>query len=79
MSFLKHIEPFNLKASRKEYFSTELYPGISVGYKRFNLNIGVRAWHWKYRDDAIANNGLKVDPYNPFKMRFALSYDIYKW
>ncbi|QLH28713.1 MAG: hypothetical protein HWD63_04560 [Candidatus Parvibacillus calidus] len=76
MSFHKHIEPYNLKASRIEYFSTELYPGISVGYKRFNLNIGVRAWHWKYRDDAIANNGLKVDPYNPFKMRFALSYDI---
>ena len=79
VSFHKHIEPYNLKASRIEYFSTELYPGISMGYKRFNLNIGVRAWHWKYRDDAIANNGLKVDPYNPFKMRFALSYDIYKW
>ena len=79
VSFLKHIEPFNLKAGRIEYFSTELYPGISMGYKRFNLNIGVRTWHWKYRDDAIANNGLKVDPYNPFKMRFSLSYDIYKW
>ncbi len=79
VSFHKHIEPYNLKASRIEYFSTELYPGISMGYKRFNLNIGVRAWHWKYRDDAIANNGLKVDPYNPFKMRFSLSYDIYKW
>ncbi|MCO6459781.1 MAG: hypothetical protein J5I59_00120 [Saprospiraceae bacterium] len=79
VSFLKHIEPYNLKASRIEYFSTELYPGIFMGYKRFNLNVGVRAWHWKYRDDAIANNGLKVDPYNPFKMRLSLSYDIYKW
>ena len=79
VSFLKHIEPYNLKASRIEYFSTELYPGIFMGYNRFNLNIGVRAWHWKYRDDAIANNGLKVDPYNPFKMRLSLSYDIYKW
>lgn len=79
VSFHKHINSYNLKASRIEYFSTELYPGISMGYKRFNLNIGVRAWHWKYRDDAIANNGLKVDPYNPFKMRFSLSYDIYKW
>lgn len=79
VSFLKHIEDYNLRASRIEYFSTELYPGIFMGYKRFNLNIGVRAWHWKYRDDAIANNGLKVDPYNPFKMRLSLSYDIYKW
>ena len=79
VSFLKHIEDYNLRASRIEYFSTELYPGIFMGYMRFNLNIGVRAWHWKYRDDAIANNGLRVDPYNPFKMRFSLSYDIYTW
>jgi len=79
VSFLKHIEAYNLRANRVEYFSTELYPGVFMGYKRFNLNVGVRAWHWKYRDDAIANNGLKVDPYNPFKMRFFLSYDIYKW
>ena len=79
VSFLKHIEAYNLRANRVEYFSTELYPGVFMGYKRFNLNVGVRAWHWKYRDDAIANNGLKVDPYNPFKMKFSLSYDIYKW
>gem|GEM_PF-3356249 len=27
----------------------------------------------------IVFNRLKVDPYYPYKMRFSLSYDIYKW
>ncbi|MCO6461913.1 MAG: hypothetical protein J5I59_10940 [Saprospiraceae bacterium] len=79
VSFLKHSEIYSLKASRIEYFSTELYPGVFLSYNGLTANLGIRTIHWKNRDDAIANNGLKLDTYNPFKMRFALSYDIYKW
>ena len=79
VSFRKHIKAFNLIRNKTEYFSTEVYPGITFGYWRLHANIGYRALHWKYRDDAIANNGLNPDKYNPFKMKFTLSYDIYRW
>ena len=76
VSYHKHINPLNLNKYNKEYFATEVYPGVFLEYWRLKLNIGVRALHWKYRDDAIANNGLNPDRYNPFKMRFGLSYDV---
>ncbi len=79
VSFRKHIKAFNLTRNKTEYFSTEVYPGLTFGYWRLHANIGYRALHWKYRDDAIANNGLNPDKYNPFKMKFTLSYDIYRW
>lgn len=79
VSFRKVIQEGNLSINKTEYFSTEIYPGLTIGYWRLHANIGYRALHWKYRDDAIANNELNPDSYNPFKMRFSLSYDILKW
>jgi hypothetical protein len=79
ISFRKVVQDGNLSRNKTEYFSNELYPGIFAEYKRFKATLGVRALHWKYRDDAIANNGLNPDKYNPFKMKFTLSYDIYRW
>ena len=79
ISFRKVVQDGNLSRNKTEYFSNEVYPGIFAEYKRFKATLGVRALHWKYRDDAIANNGLNPDKYNPFKMKFTLSYDIYRW
>ncbi len=79
VSFRKHIKAFNLTRNKTEYFSNEVYPGIFAEYNRFKATLGMRALHWKYRDDAIANNGLNPDKYNPFKMKFTLSYDLYRW
>jgi len=79
VSYHKHINNFNLNRYKTEYFATEVYPGVFLEYWRLKLNIGWRALHWKYRDDAIANNGLNPDRYNPFKMRFGLSYDVLRW
>ena len=79
ISFRKVVQDGNLSRNKTEYFSNEVYPGIFAEYNRFKATLGVRALHWKYRDDAIANNGLNPDKYNPFKMKFTLSYDIYRW
>ncbi len=79
ISFRKVIQDGNLSRNKTEYFSNEVYPGIFAEYNRFKATLGVRALHWKYRDDAIVNNGLNPDKYNPFKMKFTLSYDLYRW
>jgi hypothetical protein len=78
ISFRKHINSFNLSRNKTEYFSSEIYTGIYGEFKRFRLDVGYRIFHWKHRDDAIANNGLRVDTYNPSKWRFQLSYDFWR-
>lgn len=78
ISFRKHINLFNLYRNKTENFSSELYTGIYGEFKSFRLDIGYRIFHWKYRDDAIANNGLRVDTYNPSKWRFQLSYEFWR-
>lgn len=78
ISFRKHINLFNLSRHKAEFFSSELYTGIYGGYKRFRLDVGYRLLHWKYRDDAISNNGLSVDNYNLPKWRFLLSYEFWR-
>jgi hypothetical protein len=75
-SFKKHINNFDLNRWKIEYFASELYPGLFVEYKKMRLDLGFRLLHWKYRDDAIANNSLNIDKYNPFKMRLQFSYLI---
>lgn len=74
ISFRKHINRFNLSRNIIEYFASELYTGVYCEYKRFRVDLGYRVLHMKHRDDAIANNGLRVDSYNPSKWRFQLSY-----
>lgn len=78
MSFRKHINQFNLSRNKTEYFSSEIYTGIYGEFKRIRLDVGYRIFHWKHRDDAIANNGLRVDTYNPSKWRFQLSYTFWR-
>jgi len=79
VSFRKAIPEDNLFKNKIEYFATEVYPGIFVEYKRIRVAVGVRALHIKNRDDAIANNLKDSDQYNPFKVKFTLSYDLLKW
>lgn len=74
ISFRKHIDRFNLSRNNIEYFASEMYTGAFAEYKKFRLDVGYRVLNLKYRDDAIENNGLETDPYNPFKLRFQLSY-----
>ena len=79
ISFYKRILPYNLTRKKIEYFATELYPGVFAEYKGIEASLGIRALHLKNRDDALANNGLKVDKFNPFKIKFGLSYVFLKW
>lgn len=67
----------NLAANKTELFATELYPGIFVRLGKFKFDLNYRILHWKYRDDALANNGLRVDTYNPSKLRFQISYQFW--
>ena len=76
ISFRKHINRFNLSRNNLEYFSSEMYGGLYTEYKRIRIDVGYRVLHWKYRDDAIENNGLRVDTYNLPKWRFQVSYKI---
>lgn len=78
ISFKKHIELNNLIRNHVEYFATELYPGLFVSFGRIRLDAGARVLHLKQKDEAIANNGLNPDPYNPFKARFTISYSIWQ-
>ncbi len=78
ISFRKEINNFRLSANKTEYFATEFYPGIYVGIGRVRFDVHYREMHWKYRDDAIANNGLNPDTYNPSKWRFLLSYEFWR-
>jgi hypothetical protein len=73
-SFKKHINWFDLNRWKIEYFASEVYPGVFAEYKKMRIDLSFRLLHWKRRDHAIANNGLEVDRYNPFKMRFQVSY-----
>lgn len=81
ISFRKEINyrednVMNLAANKTELFATELYPGIFVRFGKFRFDLNYRLLHWKYRDDALANNGLRVDTYNPSKLRFQISYEL---
>lgn len=78
ISFKKHIHNRNLTRNHLEYFASELYPGLFVSFGRIRLDAGARVLHLKQKDEAIANNGLNTDPYNPFKARFAISYSIWQ-
>jgi hypothetical protein len=78
ISFRKEIDWQDLTINKTELFATELYPGIFSSFKRFGFDISYRVLHWKYRDDAIANNGLRVDTYNPSKWRFQVSYEFWR-
>jgi hypothetical protein len=73
-SFKKHINSFDLNRWNIEYFASEVYPGVFSEYKKMRIDLSFRLLHWKRRDHAIANNGLEIDRYNPFKMRFQVSY-----
>jgi len=79
VTFRKALPEDYLFKNKIEYFATEVYPGIFVEYKRIRANLGVRVLHMKYRDDAIYNNGKNPDLYNPLKIKFTLSYDLFKW
>lgn len=68
----------DLALNKTEFFATELYPGIFISLRRVSFDVSYRVLHWKYRDDAIANNGLTVDTYNPSKWRFQLSYEFWR-
>ena len=79
ISFHKNIPENNLSRKKIEYFATELYPGVFAEYKGIRASLSVRALHLKNRDDAIWNNELNIDKYNPFKIKFGLSFNFLKW
>ncbi len=61
-----------------DYSSFELFSFLYLNINKLRLELGVRSVHLKYLDNAIANNGLNPDTYNPFKMRFQLSYALWQ-
>lgn len=77
-SFKKQLKNRKTARNHLEYFATELYPGLFVSFGRIRLDAGARVLHLKQKDEAIANNGLNPDPYNPFKARFTISYSIWQ-
>jgi hypothetical protein len=79
ISFRKHINRFNLSRNTLENFASEVYTGAYIEFKGVRFDYGYRVLHAKYRDDAIANNGLDRDTFNPRKMRFQLSYKVFSW
>jgi hypothetical protein len=77
ISFRKTVKnDRNLSRNKIEYFAFELYPGLYAEVRRLRFDVQVRALHRKYRDDAIANNGLNPDPYNTFKIRMSVGYRL---
>lgn len=68
----------DIAVNKSAFFATELYPGIFASLGRVRFDVSYRALHWKYRDDAIANNGLSVDTYNLPKWRFQVSYEFWR-
>ncbi len=78
ISYKKVFESYFPEGRNIELFATEIYPGIFARYHRWRLDVGARALHWKYRDDALYNNGLNPDTYNPLKIRFQVGYILSK-
>jgi hypothetical protein len=76
ISFRKAIRNYGMSRNKIEYFAFELYPGLYAEIHRLRFDVQVRALHLKYRDDAIANNGLNPDPYNTFKIRMSVGYRL---
>jgi hypothetical protein len=68
----------DIAVNKTKFFAAELYPGIFASLSRVRFDVSYRTLHWKYRDDAIANNGLNVDSFNPSKWRFQLSYEFWR-
>ncbi|GLR18000.1 hypothetical protein GCM10007940_26150 [Portibacter lacus] len=60
-----------------EPFANELFisTGLQKGRRSFHLDF--RAVHMKFLDEAIENNGSKLDFYNPFKIRFRVGYNLH--
>ena len=61
-----------------DYSSFELFSFLYLNLNKLRLELGVRSMHLKYIDNAIANNGLNPDTYNPFKLRFQMSYALWR-
>lgn len=78
ITFKKEFEGFESVSNKVEQFANEVYTGFYSQYKRIRMDIGVRALHLKYRDDALYVKEVYLDPYNPFKIRFQLSYAFWQ-
>ena len=79
-SIIKKLWPYGWEYSfhteRFALSSLEFYPMVYLEHRRFQLELGYRLLYAKYRDDALANNGLAVDWYNRPKLRLGLGYRL---
>ncbi len=80
ISIIKELWPYGWDYSfyteRIALSSLEFYPMVYLEHRRFQLELGYRLLYAKYRDDALANNGLAVDWYNRPKLRLGLGYRL---
>ena len=78
ITFRKEYQGFESVGKKVEQFANEVYTGLYSQYKRIRMDIGVRALHAKYRDDALYVKNVYLDTYNPLKIRFQLSYAFWQ-
>lgn len=67
----------NLSRFKIAPYSLGLFPSIGLQIRKVGYHLDYRLYHFKYRDDSIANNGLEIDRYNPIVFRFRLTHDLY--
>lgn len=76
---VKHIEPdFQNRLTTFEFtpFSVESFAGLFMRTRRLSYSLDTRIFHGQFRDDALENNGKRFDPYNLFKIRFMVGYQL---
>jgi hypothetical protein len=82
VSFQKNVNNdrgLNLKRSKMEYYSGELYPGLFVSVGPIRLDYNIRTSYDKPRDRAIFYpETLYPDAYDPAKSRLTLRYRLWQ-
>lgn len=83
IAFIKHVEPVirvevaeHLTTIEFTPFSVESFAGLFVRIRRFSYTLDTRIFHGQFRDDALFNSRKQFDPYNLFKMRFMVGYQL---
>lgn len=71
--------PIIHRFSRKtiEPFANEVLITLGIQKGRKSYHIDLRAINMKFLDEALENNGKRLDLYNPFKIRLRVGYNLH--
>lgn len=81
ISFFKYLSPnpghiSNISVFKFEVSEIELFSGLRFEKKKIIYSLQLRLLNMQFKDDALANNGKKIDFYNPLKFRFAIHKNL---